>query len=335
MFGSTVLEVATGMVFVFLLVSLICSQLGNKISEALNWRARDLELGIRELLLGGKADTLLKDLYNTFHVQQFKTVIAPAAEWMLKRPALKNLVFIRNQDPKNPDLGPASLPAKSFALGIVQALVPDDAGVTSLANFQAAVQTKMQPSPLKDALLAVVKQPTTTVENIRTQIETMYNYAEDQMTAFYRQHMWQLALTIGLIVSIFFNVDSIAIGFRLWRNPSLRAAVNAAAEKYAAESKPQEARQALDQLNLPIGWQVTTGWAIQGISVPRITPNDWVQEPRGVTPLGWIRDLLIKILGWVITAAAAAQGAPFWFDMLKRLTQRDSTPAPTPAQPSP
>jgi hypothetical protein len=139
-----------------------------------------------------------------------------------------------------------------------------------------------------------------------------------------------LALTIGLLVSIVLNVDSIAIGFRLWRDPSLRAAVNAAAEKYATESKPQEARQALDQLNLPIGWQATTGaWQIMGIPIPRITPNDWVQEPRGLTIAAWLRDVLIKILGWVVTAAAAAQGAPFWFDMLKRLTQRDSPPAPT------
>jgi hypothetical protein len=325
MFGSTVLEVATGMVFVFLLVSLICSQVGNKISEALNWRARDLERGIRELLLGGEKDTLLKDLYNTFHVQQFKTVIAPAAEWMLKQPALKNLVFIHNQDPKKPDLGPASLPAQSFALGIVQALVPDDVGVTSLTNFQAAVQAKMQPSPLKEALLAVAQQPFAAVEDIRTQIETMYNHAEDQMTTFYRQHMWQLALTIGLIVSIFLNVDAIAIGFRLWRDPSLRVAVNAAAEKYATEAKPQEARQELDQLNLPIGWQITTGWTIQNIPIPRLTPNDWAQEPHGETILGWLRDILIKILGWLITAAAAAQGAPFWFDLLGRLTQRDNT----------
>lgn len=330
MFGSTVLEVATGMVFVFLLVSLICTQVGNKISEALNWRARDLEKGIKEILLGGKEDSLLNDLYNTFHVQQFKTVIAPAAEWMLKIPVLKNLVFTHNQDPKKPDLGPASLSAESFALGIVQALLPDDAGVTSLANFQAAVQTKMQSSPLKDALLAVTKQPFAAVEDIRAQIETMYNHAEDQMTTFYRQHMWQLALTIGLIVSILFNVDSVAIATTLWKDPAVRSALASTATEYAKQSadnpndsvKQDNAVKAIDdlnKLNLPIGWQL----AIRPNFV--LYPNDFAQSAQPVGGTAW----LLKIIGWVLTGLAAAQGAPFWFDILKRLTPRDSSTTQT------
>jgi hypothetical protein len=333
MFGSTVLEVAVGLVLVYLLVSLICSQVSDKISEALNWRARDLEAGIRDILLGDKQDTLVKDIFGAVEVKQFNRIFAPLTAWALKMPLLKNRVFLLNQDLTAPDFGPVTIPVDAFTRALIRALVPNDTGVTSLADFKTAVETKMQPSPLKDVLVSLASQTTTKVDDIRAQIGSMYNRAEDQMTAFYRRHMWGVAFGIGLIVSALLNVDSIAIGFGLWRDPSLRAAVNQAAAKYASDAQPQQARETLDQLNLPIGWQVTSGAGqILGISVPRITPNDWVQEPRGVTPLGWLRDFFVKVIGWTLTAAAGAQGAPFWFDLLKRLTQRETTP-PTQTQP--
>ncbi|HUH99091.1 MAG TPA: hypothetical protein VLZ89_17150, partial [Anaerolineales bacterium] len=53
---------------------------------------------------------------------------------------------------------------------------------------------------------------------------------------------------------------------------------------------------------------------------------------------GW----LSKLLGLLITAAAGAQGSPFWFDLLKKLvnlrgsgTTPAAAPAPAPAAPAP
>ena len=55
MFGSGILEVAIGVIFVFLLVSIICSAIREGIEAWLKTRAAYLEHGIRELLhdLGG------------------------------------------------------------------------------------------------------------------------------------------------------------------------------------------------------------------------------------------------------------------------------------------
>ncbi len=331
MFGSTVLEVAVGLVFVYLLVSLICTQVSDKISEALNWRAHDLEAGIRNILLGNQSNDLLKSIFSTVEVQQFNRIYAPLTTLAAHIPLLRGRVFTLNNSLAQPDFGPIAIPADAFARGIVAALVPNDTDVTHLDQFKAAVATKMQPSPLRDTLLALASQSTTRVDDIRERVESMYNRAEDQMTAFYRRNMWGVALVIGFIVSAAFNVDSIAIGFGLWRDPSLRAAVNQAAATYASESQPQQAQHVLEQLNLPMGWQITQGWQVFGVTIPRLAPNDWAQEARGVTPLGWLRDVAIKLLGWIITATAGAQGAPFWFDLLQRLTQKESAATPVQA----
>src|SRR5918911_567910 len=50
LFGSTLLEVAIGVVFVYLLLSLLCSALGELIEAFLKYRARYLEQGIKKLL---------------------------------------------------------------------------------------------------------------------------------------------------------------------------------------------------------------------------------------------------------------------------------------------
>src|SRR2546423_14009456 len=67
MFNSQILDVAFGLIFVYLLLSLICSAANEIIEIALKKRAIDLERGIRELLVpdsdSGTADVVQK-LYN-------------------------------------------------------------------------------------------------------------------------------------------------------------------------------------------------------------------------------------------------------------------------------
>ena len=62
MFGSALLDVAIGMVFVFLLLSLICSAFNELLETRLKNRARDLEKGIKGLL--GANTGLVDKLYN-------------------------------------------------------------------------------------------------------------------------------------------------------------------------------------------------------------------------------------------------------------------------------
>src|SRR5207237_1437066 len=49
-FGSTVLEIAIGVIFVYLLMSLLCSALAEFFESLFKFRARDLEKGISKLL---------------------------------------------------------------------------------------------------------------------------------------------------------------------------------------------------------------------------------------------------------------------------------------------
>ena len=50
--GSQVLEVAFGLLFIYLLFSLVCSALHELASTVLGWRAEHLERGLRQILQG-------------------------------------------------------------------------------------------------------------------------------------------------------------------------------------------------------------------------------------------------------------------------------------------
>lgn len=96
-------------------------------------------------------------------------------------------------------------------------------------------------------------------------------------------------------------------------------------------------REQIGTLGLPIGWSCATD--------AKLTPDPtavggpfWCSTPPGnsgrrwtsVTWLAvWFKDVLSMVFGWMITAAAASLGAPFWFDMLKRIVSvRSSGKAP-------
>src|SRR5438270_12993216 len=66
MFGSTVLEVAIGLVFVYWLLSLLCSAINEQvIVPLLNLRAKFLEEGIKNMLDDPQGDKLVNQLYET------------------------------------------------------------------------------------------------------------------------------------------------------------------------------------------------------------------------------------------------------------------------------
>ena len=119
MFNSTILDVAIGMIFVYLLLSLMCSAANEIIELLLKKRAIDLERGIRELLAPGtKSGTndVVQKLYNHPLVNslfggRYET---SRIEHVVKRKLLRTAL-------------PSYIPARTFALALMDLVLP---GVT-------------------------------------------------------------------------------------------------------------------------------------------------------------------------------------------------------------
>src|ERR1041384_636043 len=98
MFGSSIIDIAIGMVFVYLLLSLICSAANEIIERYSRKRASDLENGIKEMLLNpdGTGD-LVERLYK--HPLVYSLYAKPYT------PGAKTL--------------PSYIPARNFALALM------------------------------------------------------------------------------------------------------------------------------------------------------------------------------------------------------------------------
>jgi hypothetical protein len=86
--------------------------------------------------------------------------------------------------------------------------------------------------------------------------------------------------------------------------------------------------QQLRGLQLPIGWEFTPidenlveASKILGLSDPTNNPRNLYNFVPGNSD-GWLGLVIVKILGIIGTTMAAAQGAPFWFDLLNKIARR-------------
>ncbi|KAF0108861.1 MAG: hypothetical protein FD146_747 [Anaerolineaceae bacterium] len=193
----------------------------------------------------------------------------------------------------------------------------------------------------------------------RKNVETWFDDAMTRLSGWYKRKAQLTALIIGLFLAILLNVDSIVVATSLWREPTLRQIIVAQAEAYAQQNEtlPQssdgtttptppktveELQADLSALNIPFGWEteayfVAAGETCQVIPVSKNAVwGVWSKSAckrvsnAPVDSTGW----LSKIAGILITAMAAAQGAPFWFDILKKLVNVRSSGA-NPAEEKP
>jgi len=124
---------------------------------------------------------------------------------------------------------------------------------------------------------------------------TWFEDVMDRASGEYKRKAIKWAFLIGTTLAIAFNVDSIEIAKSLWREPTLRQVIVAQANN----SEVQPSLEQIGKLGIPIGWSTNL-------------PTDGQ---------GW----LLKIMGLMISGLAAAQGAPFWFDILKKLVNLRSS----------
>lgn len=177
----------------------------------------------------------------------------------------------------------------------------------------------------------------------RGSVEEWFDDSMDRVSGAYKRYSQTLALVIGIIVALMLNVDSINLTLYLWRDPAVRQALAAQAstfqlpEEVSFQENPQEAMQSFRNqfsgLNLPVGWGVTK--VVDNCHLFPVHETEQVFGillPGGRTcitpPQASNQDnLLLKLIGIFITALAARQGAPFWFDMLKRVVNVRATGA--------
>lgn len=332
MLGLDLLDVAIGMIFIFLMLSLVCSAVVEMLEAWLKHRAADLEGGIRELLRDKDGTGLVTQLYN-------HPLVSGLFNGEYKPDAIRQGIFRRTNLP-------SYIPARSFALALMDVALPatesqpsgaagaDSAAASAAAAIAAAatapaaanrpltplrnaIANKEELSKVSGALLALVDVSGDDISKARENIENWYNTSMDRVSGWYKRRTKKILVFMGFGIAILMNVNAVTVADRLMQDSTLRAAIVARAESKAQQSAVtattstslEESVAGVKKLGLPIGWT--------GVQV---------RSPESLRD--FLNLVILPLFGWSITAFAISFGAPFWFDLLNKFMVIRSTVKP-------
>jgi hypothetical protein len=331
--GIPALDLALGMSFVFLLLSLLASAIQEWIASLLALRSATLEKGLRSMLdsdgqvppgvsypqltHGIPARNLVDELY----AHPLIRALYKDTWWPLARSSTA--------------FGGARLPSyispRAFALALSDTIAPTayapevfppaTASYDVLAAVRGAVLEMNVPNGVKHRLVVLIDDARGDVDEFRNRLEAWFDDTMARVSGWYKRQTQLILAGLAVLVTITLNANTLTIGDQLWRNPTVRAAVVAAATSPGVTGttqggSPQERlKKAADNVDSVAKLGVPLGWS---------TSKD---DPRHVSftdAAGIIRALG----GWLLTVAAISLGAPFWFDTLSRLSRLRSTGKP-------
>jgi hypothetical protein len=330
LFGSTVLDVAVGLIFVYLLLAIICTSINEWIAGIFGLRAKTLELGIRQLLDQQPKPAKPGD----------SATAATDKDWLItefyKHPLVTGM--------KKSGEHPSYIPARTFATTLMDIVSGPEAQL-SFDRLQTGINN-LPPGDVKTALTSLLRTTGSTLHEAQKSIETWFDDSMDRVSGWYKRKIQLNTAIIALLLAVATNADTLRIVSTLWHNPELRAEGVKLAEQRAEASKNAPEPTAA---NAPV--VETTYPDASDPLKPALKPV--TQEERGFLTqlLGWesaphfkdmesgdIRKaLLLMVLGWLLTGVAVSLGAPFWFDILNKFTNiRGSGKAPSelPKEPS-
>jgi hypothetical protein len=342
MFGSDILEVIAGMIFIFVLICTLCTVVKEALEAWLKTRAAYLEHGIRELLQDKEGKGLVSALFNH-----------PLVYGLFNGPYTPG----KPRDKLSPWRGgknlPSYIPSRNFALAIMDIAAHGPAHGTNanpspaqlpLAQLRDNVRKIGNPA-VQRALLTAVDTANGDLDRVRANIEAWYDSAMDRVSGWYRRSAQWVLFWVALVLTISLNLNSLTMADYLYRHAAERGAIVSAAGHASADPKAgyEAAHEALNDLHLPIGW--TQDWAPLPHSTPAQTSKPSTRQAEfliGLWP-SWQssiqnllqnslqnpwHDIFQPLIGWLITAFAATLGAPFWFDILNKVMVIRSTVKP-------
>jgi hypothetical protein len=294
--GSTAIDVAIGLAFVYVVLSLVCSIANETVASVLGWRAKFLREGLANLLTNPRIDE------RTARLDQVERDLRAFFRSPLVAPMVRHDAGFRRQKTSYPSY----VPARTFVASMLE-------GARAAVGAQAKLGELVQRVPdgrVRDAFVEIAQRVGEDESRFQAHAEQWYDDTMERVSGWYKRRvqlaiwLWALALAIAL------NADTIRIARTLWTDKAVRAAVVQQAQNPVSSDDRfgAVARSVgrLDAVKVPMGWTEANSphslW--QGFS---------------------------KALGILITAAALSLGAPFWFDVLSKVARLRGSGAPPPA----
>jgi hypothetical protein len=323
--GLDILDVAIGLVFVYLVLSFLCSSINEGIETFLKNRSHQLESGIREILYDADGTKVAHLLYN-------HPLVCSLFQGRYDPVNIRKRFFFPGMQYRGRNL-PSYIPSANFALAMLDIILPatpsqvgGTAGTLRRDNAPSAVETVRAlrqaaanfPVPeVGKALTILIDASGEDLVRVRQAIEKWFDSSMDRVSGWYKRRTQVILFAIALTATSILNLNTIAIANRLATDPSVRNSLVATAQEYAR--REDIGRSVAGQQSGSLADQVAANLKeLKSLGLP----IGWEHPPPG--GYAWF----LTIVGILASAAAATLGAPFWFDVLNKFVVVRSTIKP-------
>lgn len=298
------LDVAIGLFFIYLILSLLTSGIQELIATVLEWRAKQLKEAIQIILGDNEA--------NDPSAQQAKKI----ANDLWTHPLIRSLnqrKIIRGS------VGPSYISSKMFAATLLEIIQTDydfNASGTIDEIVESIKENKKLAPEIRDRIysIALIAQRKASasekgIKSLEQEIIIWFDQSMERASGVYNRNVKGFTFLIGCVVTLAINADTFYILETLNKDAALRYSINQISTKIVAENKEpslDKINSYLDNITMPLGWSTREQFNKQ------VNPR----YPAKSNPGDWVFGIIKLIFSWLLSAGAIAMGAPFWFDLL-------------------
>jgi len=313
MFGLEMLDVAIGLTFVYLLLSLISSAIRESLEAWSKSRAAFLERGLLALFEGpgAKTDTahqLVESLYNHPRIYGLFEGSYERAGKARSGAVARRL--------------PSYIAASTFSDALIDTVARRCQNVPSRANVIDRLRLgaeALDNESIRSVLLSAINSSNGDTAAVRSAIEAWFNAGMDRVAGRYRRRTHWIVIGIATVITLALNINTITIVRALEQDTALRQSIveRASTTSTNASLTGEQAKDELNKVSLPIGWR----------NVVWPQPGQWTTGENVVAGM-------MSLAGWLLTIFGISLGAPFWFDVLNKFMVVRATVKPTEKSPN-
>lgn len=235
-------------------------------------------------LLGWRANTLLDGIKSLVNDPHFTGLARDLYNHALVNPR-------SNGEARTTDelsSMPSYIEPQHFASALLESIQKGQTAGQDISHSISLIEN----TQIKTLLEGIYQRTEGKIDAIQTQLGVWFDTGMDRVSGEYKRRSHYACLMLGLIIAAILNIDAFQLFSVLWKHPTHLAELTAIAT--LDQSVHPTTLTTLTQLEtLPIGWN---------------------QMPS-------LEEVISHLPGWCVTASSTLFGAPFWFDMLQKITQ--------------
>lgn len=280
-----ILSIIIGIVFVLLLFSMLTSAVVEVYHAANSSRGKHLRDTL-EIMLG-------KEICDKFYEHSYFRQLSSASK---PRSSLKLPIWIEKG---------------TFSSLLADVLTPRNSNLSVPERINL-----VENADLRKVLDFLWRQSSGDVAIFQKKVEAWFDDVMARAKDWFADHTkWRLFF-FGTLLAGILNADTIQIYKSLSANAALRDEIVNAAQKFSNSADTARIRA----INAPPRDSATARANLDAIKSSYI---ETIQSPLGLgwgqsKPANWW-EWLSKVVGWLLTGVAVTMGAPFWFEMLRKL----------------